>query len=60
MLLERSMALNEMGAFIWAQCDGQHTFEQIVTEICQHYEVKAKRQYSRTCMIFSLIYMLTI
>lgn len=41
-LLERSMALNEMGAFIWTQCDGQHTFEQVVAEICRHYEVESE------------------
>lgn len=39
-LLDRSMALNEVGGFIWTLCDGQHTFEQIVAEVAQNYQVE--------------------
>jgi len=53
-LLAQSMALNEMGAFIWALCDGQHVFEQIITEICQRYEVESEEVVRRDVSDFLL------
>ena len=32
--------LNELGAFIWQLCDGEHTLDQIVAEIVDEYEVQ--------------------
>jgi hypothetical protein len=31
--------LNPVGTFIWERCDGQHTLDQITTELSEAYEV---------------------
>ncbi len=41
-MLGQGMALNELGAFIWDCCDGLHTVEQIITEICHQYAVESR------------------
>ena len=39
--LDAIYTLNEIGSAIWEQLDGQTSFEQIVTAICELYDVTA-------------------
>ncbi|MCG3139022.1 MAG: Coenzyme PQQ synthesis protein D [Phycisphaerae bacterium] len=38
--LDRSHRLNPSASFIWQQCDGQHTVEQIAQLLTDHFEVE--------------------
>jgi len=36
--------LNLVGTFIWERCDGQHTLDQIATELGEEYDVPPEEQ----------------
>jgi hypothetical protein len=34
--------LNKTAAFIWEKCDGQHRVDEIVTQICERFDVSVE------------------
>jgi len=36
---EKKISLDKIGTFVWERCDGKHTVEQIVKELCDEYKM---------------------
>jgi len=53
-IVEPDMVLNEVGAFIWERCDGQHTIESIVREIYEAFDVQGEEDVSKDVRDFLL------
>lgn len=51
-ILERNMALNEVGTFVWERCDGQHTIESIVREIHERFDTQGEEDVSKDVLDF--------
>ena len=36
---EKRISLDKIGTFVWERCNGKHTVEQIVKELCDEYKM---------------------
>lgn len=39
---KRTVVLDEIGSWVWAQCDGQQTVEQLITTLRRRYKLEQK------------------
>lgn len=39
---KRKVVLDEIGSFVWEQCDGKHTIRQIIGSLCGRYKLHRK------------------
>jgi len=39
---ERKIVLDKVGSFVWELCDGKHTIEDIINELCKKYKLRPR------------------
>lgn len=39
---ERKLVLDEMGSFVWRQCDGEHSVQDLVAELVRQYRLSQR------------------
>jgi hypothetical protein len=38
----KPIVLDEVGSFVWARCDGEHTVNELVTALCEEYKLNRR------------------
>lgn len=53
---ERHVELDEVGSFVWEQCDGDHTVESIVQQTGRHYKMNRREAEVSVTMFLQMLH----
>lgn len=52
---KRVVSLDEVGSYVWEQCDGQHTFEQITQGLAERFRLTRREAEASLAEFFRLL-----
>lgn len=51
----KTFELDEVGRFVWEQCDGRHTIQTIIEEVAQKYRLNLREAEVATLKFFEML-----